>query len=107
MRTPHFGTLVGATACGTLIARGIGWAIAQPNAPDHETTIALFGLSGAVLAGLATIIGQIVVFRFRFTVSQLIELGVACAIVMWQWHMYEVHLTADNIARELAPHLLL
>ena len=82
MKTPRFGWLVAATACGVLLGRGIGLAIAQPGRFDYEYVIALFTLSGAGLAAVVAILGELALFRFRFTVSQMLELFIVCARVI-------------------------
>ncbi len=45
-------------------------------------------------------ITEVVVFRLRFTVSQLLELFIVCAIVMGLWQMYEAHVALHNAVRE-------
>ncbi len=96
MRTPRFGWLVAATACGVLLGRGIGLAIAQPGGLDYEYVIALCTLSGGALAAVVAILGEIALFRFRFTVSQMLELFIVCAILMCLWQIYDVHVTEYN-----------
>jgi hypothetical protein len=100
VKTPRFGWLVVACVSGLLIARGIGWAASPAASEEYECVMAFYTLIGAILGEMVGAVTEVVVFRLRFTVSQLLELFIVCAIVMGLWQMCEAHVALRNAVRE-------
>jgi hypothetical protein len=101
-KVPRMGWIVGATALGALLGRGIGLAFGSE---DGGQMTAFCSLLVAVIGALIAILVEAVIFKCRFTVSHLLELFVVCAILMWLWHMYDSHVAANNLQRSLNPSL--
>ena len=77
VKTPRFGWIVGASVCGVLIARELAGQLAQRPGRIRMCD-GLYTLSGAIFGALVGVITEVVVFRLRFTVSQLLELFIVC-----------------------------
>jgi hypothetical protein len=97
-KVPRMGWIVGATACGALLGRGMGLAIASD---DGGYMASMCSALAALIGALVAIVVEAVVFKLRFTVSHLLELFVVCAILMWLSDMYLSHSQLDLVQHSI------
>ena len=90
MKTPRFGWIVGATACGAVVGVVVSLLLFQAWRDQPAFLFFLFAgaFYGASVGTIVAVVVEAIVFRFHFAIDQFLELFIVCALLMFFWGMY-------------------